>query len=136
MKNKDAILGKISNIRNCLVSIKKVTNLDPSSLDDMFKQDVFVLNLERAVQATIDITNLLISQNGLELPRSYKHGFSILESNQLISAELNEKMKRMVGFRNIAIHDYVQLDAQILKAILTNHLSDIEDFITAIHKTI
>jgi uncharacterized protein YutE (UPF0331/DUF86 family) len=73
MKNRDAVLGKISNIRNCLASIKRATNLDPNSLDDMIKQDVFVLNLERAIQAAIDMANLLIVQNGWELPRSYKH---------------------------------------------------------------
>ena len=134
MKNGDAILGKISNIRNCLVSIKKATNLDPSSLNDMFTQDVFVLNLERAIQACIDITNLMISQNGYELPRSYKHGFGILESNKIIEHDLAEKMKKMAGFRNIAIHDYIKLDVKIMQSILEKNLVDIEDFCAALHK--
>jgi len=38
----------------------------------------------------------------------------------------------MVGFRNIAIHDYQELDQKVLKAILTKHLKDIEDFYTAV----
>lgn len=41
MKNRDAILGKISNIRNCLLSIRNVTGMDPVALTDQIKQDVF-----------------------------------------------------------------------------------------------
>ena len=81
MKNRDAILGKISNIRNCLVSIRNVTGLDP------------------ATQACIDMANLLIAQNGYELPRSYKHAFSILEANAIIDAGVSEKMRRIQGYR-------------------------------------
>jgi hypothetical protein len=136
MKNRDAVLGKISNIRNCLASIKRATNLDPNSLDDMIKQDVFVLNLERAIQAAIDMANLLIAQNGWELPRSYKHGFYILEKNQVLTSELSRQMSAMAGFRNIAVHDYAKLDVNIMKSILTKNLVDIEDFCTAIYRSI
>ena len=136
MKNRDAVLGKISNIRNCLASIKRATNLDPNSLDDMIKQDVFVLNLERAIQAAIDMANLLIAQNGWELPRSYKHGFYILEKNQVLTSELSRQMSAMAGFRNIAVHDYAKLDINIMKSILTKNLVDIEDFCTAIYRSI
>jgi uncharacterized protein YutE (UPF0331/DUF86 family) len=136
MKNRDAILGKISNIRNCLFSIKKATGLDPATLTDQFTQDVFVLNLERATQACIDMANLLIAQNGYELPRSYKHSFAILEANSVLGPDLTERMKRMAGFRNIAIHDYVKLDIKILQAILTKNLADIEDYCAAIHSAV
>ena len=136
MKNRDAILGKISNIRNCLFSIRNVTGMDPVALTDQIKQDVFVLNLERATQACIDMANLLIAQNGYELPRSYKHAFSILEANAIIDAGVSEKMRRMAVFRNIAIHDYVKLDVKILQSILTSNLTDIEDYCEAIHKAI
>lgn len=136
MKNRDAVLGKISNIRNYLVSIKRATNLDPSSLDDLMKQDVFVLNLERAVQASIDIANLIIAQNGWELPRSYKHGFQILEKNQLLTPELTRQMGAMAGFRNIAVHDYAKLDLNIMKSILSKNMIDIENYIIAMHRAV
>jgi uncharacterized protein YutE (UPF0331/DUF86 family) len=38
----------------------------------------------------------------------------------------------MVGFRNIAIHDYTTLDVAILKALLSKNLKDIEQFYTTI----
>ena len=136
MKNRDAVLGKISNIRNFLASIKCATNLEPGSLDDLMKQDVFVLNLERAIQASIDIANLLIAQNGWELPRSYRHAFQILERNHVLTSELTKQMSAMAGFRNIAVHDYAKLDINIMKSILSNNLIDIQDFCAAVHLAI
>ena len=100
------------------------------------KQDVFVVRLENAIQASIDIANLLIAQNVWELPRSYKHGFHILEKNQVITLELSRQMSAMAGFRNIAVHDYAKLDINIMKSILVKNLVDIQDYCTAIHRAI
>ena len=136
MFEKDVILSKISIIKNCLNTIKKATDLDSDKLDDTIVQDVFVLNIQRAVQAAIDIANVLISQKGLKLPATYKDCFKILNENKLIDDSLRERMVKMVGFRNIAVHDYQQIDVGILKSILNEHLVDFEEFYTEIYKQI
>ena len=41
-------------------------------------------------------------------------------------------MKGMVGFRNIAIHEYKQLDEEIVRDVIENHLGDIKEFVRAI----
>ena len=38
-------------------------------------------------------------------------------------------MQGMVGFRNIAVHDYQNLNLEIVVAIVEKHLGDFEDFI-------
>lgn len=136
MDEKDPILAKISIIKNCLQSIRSATKLDPDVLDDQFTQDVFVLNLQRACQAAIDMAQLLIAYRGLELPRSYKHSFDILCRNQLLTSAIAERMSKMAGFRNIAIHDYQALNPDILKAILVKHLEDFEHYSTAVYTLI
>ncbi len=85
---------------------------------------------DQACQACIDIANLIISINGFELPSQYKQSFSILEKNKIISHEISQIMKSMVGFRNIAVHDYKKIDPKILKSIVDNHLKDFENFYT------
>ncbi len=120
-------------MKNCLSRIKKSTDLDPDSLTDFDKQDIFVLNLQRAIQAAIDIANLIISANNYRLPNSYKMSFSILQENGWIDSETC-KMQKMVGFRNIVIHDYQEINIEILKSILTKHLSDFEKFYKQILK--
>lgn len=134
MFEKDVVLSKISIIKNCLDRIKKVTKFVPQSLDEFDKQDIFVLNLQRTIQASIDIANLVISQNGYRLPNSYKMAFQILYENGWLESATCKLMQKMVGFRNIAIHDYQEIDIEILKSILTKNLSDFERFYKQILK--
>ena len=133
MLERDVILSKISIIKNCFKSIEKATGLDPERLDDRFTQDVFVLNLQRAVQACVDMANTVIAMEGFKLPSSYKESFTILSQNRIIDAEMEEEMKRMTGFRNIAVHNYQSLDVNILKSILRNKLPGLEGFYKTVY---
>jgi len=128
MLEKDALLSKISIIKNCRRSIERATNFDPAKLDDHLVQDVFVLNLQRSVQACIDIANILIAKNNWKLPASYKAAFQILHAENVIEKELAEKLMKMCGFRNIAVHDYQEITPEILKSIFVHHLNDFEEF--------
>jgi uncharacterized protein YutE (UPF0331/DUF86 family) len=134
MLEKDALLAKISIIKNCLQTINKITGLDPARLDDFIIQDVFVLNLQRAVQAAIDIANIIIAFKGWRLPVSYKDAFKELSDQKVISKTMFEQMSRMIGFRNIAVHEYQELKKEILASILTNNLEDLERFYTVVFK--
>jgi uncharacterized protein YutE (UPF0331/DUF86 family) len=136
MLERDAILSKISIIKRCLETIKRTTGLKPEGLDDIVVQDVFVLNVQRSVQACIAIANILIAENGWKLPASYKESFSIISSNKVISENLEKTMMKMCGFRNIAVHDYQQITSDIMKSILVFHLRDFEDFYTEVFKYI
>jgi len=77
---------------------------------------------------------IIISDQGLMTPSSYKQSFVILKNAGILTPETTEKMSKMAGFRNIAIHDYQKLDPAILKSILTKNLKDFEDFCTEVLK--
>ncbi len=132
MPDKDVVFAKAASIQRCLRRIKEVTGLQPDSLDDMNIQDIFVLNLQRAVQSAIDLASHIIASEGLGIPDTIKDHFVRLEQSGIIHKDLSKKMQSMVGFRNIAVHDYQSLDVEILKAILAKHLKDLEDFYTVI----
>lgn len=66
--------------------------------------------------------------HSLGLANSYKMSFSILAKEGYISSDTSKKMGNMAGFRNIVVHDYQDVDINILKSILTNHLGDFELF--------
>lgn len=131
MVDRDIVFEKTKQIQNCLRRIQEVTGGDPKSLNDIDHQDIFVLNLQRAVQAAIDLAAHVIADEGLGLPSELKENFVILEKNKIISADLSDKLQRMVGFRNIAVHDYQSIDVDILKQVLTAHLGDLEAFYTS-----
>ncbi len=91
-----------------------------------------MLNLQRAIQSTIDLAAHVIADEGYGLPSELGENFSILENKKIIKKDLAGRLKNMVGFRNIAVHDYAAIDPEILKAILKKDLKDIEEFYTVL----
>jgi uncharacterized protein YutE (UPF0331/DUF86 family) len=134
MVDKDIVLAKIAIIQRCLQRIKETTGLDPNSLENVDTQDIFVLNLQRAIQALIDIAAHVVGSEGWNLPDTFKGNFVILFQKKIINKSISDKMQRMVGFRNIAVHDYQNIDVEILKNILRSNLADLETFYDRIVK--
>lgn len=132
MPDKDVMLAKVATIQRCLKRIKETTGLNPASLDSIDTQDIFVLNLQRAVQAAIDLATHVVASEGLGLSDTIKGNFKLLHDAGMVSKEIARKMEAMVGFRNIAIHDYETIDKEVLKSILSGNLKDIEDFYTTL----
>ncbi|MBU0653314.1 MAG: DUF86 domain-containing protein [Proteobacteria bacterium] len=132
MPDRDIVLAKIAAIERSLKRIHETTGGDPARLEDIDRQDIFVLNLQRAIQAAIDLAAHIVAADRLGLPETVRGNFTLLRNAGVISAELGRKMEAMVGFRNIAIHNYQALDPEILKAILKERLPDLEDFSAAI----
>jgi len=132
MPDKDIIMAKTAIIQRCLKRIKDVTGLDPNSIDDIDKEELFVLNLQRGVQATIDLATHIVASQGLGLPETIEDNFKLLKNAGVITLDIETKMKAMTGFRNIAVHNYQQINRDILKSILQKNLRDLEEFYTAV----
>src|SRR3990172_3853978 len=124
MPDKDIVLAKVAAIQKCLRRIKHVTGLDPDRLDELDSQDIFVLNLQRAIQSAIDLATHIVASESLGISDTIGGNFVLLEHGKIITKSLSKKMQSMVGFRNIAIHNYQALDLEILKAILVKNLKD------------
>ncbi len=129
----DVVLNKIQTIERCLKRIREeYIGYEDSFEENYTKQDSVILNLERASQATIDIATHIIKTRNLGLPNSSRELFSILFDAGIISENICNQMQGMVGFRNIAVHDYQNLNLEIVVAIIENHLGDFEEFIKEI----
>lgn len=87
-----------------------------------------LLNLQRAVQATIDLGAHVVATEGYGLPDSVAGTFALLDGRGLLDAELAERPRKMVGFRNVAVHEYQVLDPSIVEAIVSRHLGDLRAF--------
>ena len=129
MVDRDILLAKIASIRKCLERIRTLTGGASGSLDHPDIQDIFVLNLQRAVQAAIDLAAHLVADEKIGLPTNLRENFVLLESRQIIDPSLSRRLQAMVGFRNIAVHDYQHLDLVILKSILEHRLGDLDEFV-------
>jgi uncharacterized protein YutE (UPF0331/DUF86 family) len=127
MKN-DVILNKVSIIERCIKRIHDEYANNPEHLNNFTKQDSIVLNLQRACEASIDLAMHIVAEKKLGLPQNSRDGFSFLEEEGIIPPSLSKKMKAMVGFRNIAVHDYQEINLVILQKIIENHLVDFMQF--------
>jgi uncharacterized protein YutE (UPF0331/DUF86 family) len=132
MPDRDVVLAKVAAIQKCLRRIKHVTDLDPDRLDELDIQDIFALNLQRAIQSAIDLATHIVASESLGISDTIRGNFVLLENAKIITKTLSKKMQSMVGFRNIAIHDFQILDIDILKAILSKNLKDLEQFYTVV----
>lgn len=131
MVSKNIILAKSSTINRCLSRIEEKLSSDPD-LSEIDSQDVVILNLQRAIQAVLDICNHLISEKNLPLPNTNKDIILTLYNAKYFSRELCDRLTKMAGFRNISVHDYQTIDESILEAIVTKHLVDFKNFLKVV----
>lgn len=128
MENKTIILNKFESIERCIKRIKEEYDGNPDSLNDYKKMDAIVLNLQRACELAIDIAMYIVSTRKLGLPQTKKEAFELLYKNNLIDEKTLKNMSGMIGFRNIAVHDYKEIDNEILKNVIENNLNDLLEF--------
>jgi uncharacterized protein YutE (UPF0331/DUF86 family) len=125
----DITINKTSIIRRCLVRIAEEFQGNADRLTISTVQDSVVLNLLRACEAAIDLAMHQVAVQHLGIPQNSRDAFDLLSANHIISEASAASMKRMVGFRNIAVHDYQRMQIEILEAILTQHLSDFDVYL-------
>lgn len=132
--DKDIIYNKMEIIERCLMRVREVYEGKPENLKDYTKQDSIVLNIQRAVEATIDIAMHIIAIKRLGIPKSSRDAFEVLAYHGVIDDKILNKLKNMVGFRNIAVHNYQKLNVHILQGIIENNLNDFNEFIYFVNK--
>lgn len=132
----DVILNKIASIERCVKRINEVYDSNPLNLDDYTKQDSIILNIQRAYKCSIDLAMHIISEKKLGIPQNSRDAFEVLESNNIIHKTLSSKLKPMVGFRSIAVHDYQNVNMKVVQTIIEKHLIDFEEYTSSIKKII
>lgn len=121
----DVVLNKAATIERCVARAREELAKNPATFGaDFTRQDAAILNIQRACQATLDIGQHLIRSERLGAPQSARDVFDLLSKAGIIQTELADALKRMVGFRNIAVHDYQILQLPIVVSIIEKHLED------------
>ena len=127
------IEAKLESLRRC---VERLSGKTPSSPEELIRnpdlQDIIALNLQRAVQLCVDLAAHLIIDTTSAPPSTMAEHFEVLERSQIIPSPLAERMKKAVGFRNIAVHSYHAIDWTIVYQICTRHLDDFRKFAKAV----
>ena len=125
----DVLLNKAASIERCLNRIDEEYRGHEQEFEINFtRQDALMLNLLRASETAIDAAMHLVRVRKLGLPQESRDAFRMLAQAGILLPELSVQLQKMVGFRNIAIHNYTQLDLNIVRSIVEQRLGDFREF--------
>jgi uncharacterized protein YutE (UPF0331/DUF86 family) len=125
----DVLLNKAASIERAVRRVRdEHAGDDRNVLDNQTRQDAIVLNLQRACETSIDAAMHLVRVRRLGIPQDTREAFDMLERAGIIDATLCGQLKKMVGFRNVAIHEYQKLNIDVVRAIIAERLEDFLDF--------
>ncbi|PIT72406.1 DUF86 domain-containing protein [Limnohabitans sp. B9-3] len=131
--DRQVIDQKLESLFRCLSRIKAKFPADVSLLTSDFDlQDIVSLNLSRAVQLTVDIGGHIVSVSDFHSPETMGETFDVLAQNKVVSHDLAARLKKSVGFRNIAVHNYDAINWHIVHSIIKDHLGDFTEFAKAV----
>ena len=120
---------KLESLRRCIKRVEHKTPSQASVLkENIDLQDILSVNLERAIQQCVDIGTYIIASTEEEAPNTMGQTFTTLSNLNVISTETAEIMKKAVGFRNIAVHNYQNINWAIVYSICTKQLDDFKRF--------
>ena len=119
----DILLNKAAIIERCVRRMLDEARACPH-LDDFTHVDALTLNIERACQAAIDMAMHVVAERHLGVPQSTADAFALLERAGLVDRPLCAALCGMVGFRNVAVHQYEDIDMSVLRWIVESGHQD------------
>ena len=127
--DREVVEQKLESLRRCVLRIESKCPADAQTLaTDFDLQDIVSLNLSRAVQLCVDIGAHLISGMDVPPPDTMGQTFDRLEQAGILTTTLAHNLKKAVGVRNIAVHNYDDINWHIVHSIVKNHLADFSVF--------
>lgn len=133
MVDRNILVAKITAIEKCLGKVKEKRS---ASIEEFMinedSQDIVLFNLMQAIQGCVDLAAHIVSDEGYGMAGSMNEFFYLLSGCSVISVELQEKLIRAVGFRNLVVHEYARLDLHQVYEIATNGINDLEAFVGVI----
>ena len=123
----DVLMQKLASIDRWVRQVREFVGGDMDRLKQQLVQDAVVLNLQRACEQAIDAAARVVSIRRLGVPADSAEAFTLLERAGALTPATAARMRAMVGFRNVAVHQDQVLDQAILRAVVEKHLGDFAD---------
>ncbi|NLW82695.1 MAG: DUF86 domain-containing protein [Desulfovibrionales bacterium] len=123
------ILRKMESLGRCVDRIRSKRGFTHEELlrnHDL--QDILSVNLQRAVQLSVDIALHMLSDLSGTLPDTMGAAFIALREHGVIPERTANALRSSVGLRNVAVHDYVAVNWQIVQDVVDGHVEVFADF--------
>ena len=117
-------LNKLDEYLSILDKLSQVSREAFNSQPQLYGSAERFLHL--AIETVLDMGNHLIADENLGVVNHYSDIPTILADEEIINADLAHRWIKMIGFRNILVHDYLDIDRDIVYDVLQNQLTDFE----------
>lgn len=125
----EVLVQKVTSLQRCVARAREARAEAGADFRTSYNlQDAAILNVIRACDIAIDLANMLIRRRRLGIPGESRESFAILSREKVIPVEMGDRLEKMVGFRNIAVHQYRDLDMDIVEVVITRRLDDLLQF--------
>ena len=129
----DVLLNKAATIERCVGRAREEYAADPAGFASNYtRQDAAILNIQRACEASIDAAMHVVRLRELGIPQDRRDAFRLLAEAKIIDPALCGALQKMVGFRNIAVHDYQRIARPVIDHIVAHGLDDLLRFVRVI----
>lgn len=131
MTDPDLLAKKLSFVESCVADLRRLAVAE--NIDRDIKERRFVEHtLQLGIQACLDAASHVVSDDRLGEPKTNQELFRLLEEAGRISRALSAKLRAAAGFRNILVHGYADVDINVTRDVLENHLDDLLAFAEAL----
>jgi len=122
----DIVAEKIKSIQRCVIRAREEYHTNPAGFETNFTaQDAALLNVLRACEQAIDLANHIAKSYKMGIPTSSADSFDLLQEGLVIDRDLANRLRKMVSFRNLLIHQYQQIDLALVRSVITTGLDDL-----------
>ena len=133
MVDKTIVLRKLAELSEYLDQVREFENTTVEDYSfDWRTQRIIERTLQMMIEICVDLASHIISDSGYRIPKTYADAFKILYEHDVLGKTLFKNMERMAKFRNVVVHQYDTIDAEIVVGILHKHLSDFVDYNEAV----
>ena len=129
MVDRDLILRKLAELDQYVAQVAEYRNITVDEYRRDWKtQRIVERTLQMAIEACVSVATYAIADRGLRVPATYSEAFEVLGEAGLLDPGLQAAMVRMAKFRNVIVHEYTRVDADIVVRVLKEHLEDLTRF--------
>jgi len=129
------ILRKLSELDQYFRQIQEFRQITAAQYSTDWKiQRIIERTLQMMIETCVDIAGHIIADKGYRVARTYADTFRVLHEEKVIDRKLLNALEKMARFRNLLVHQYDNLDAQIVVGILKKDLEDFTGYRQAIIK--
>jgi len=133
MTDPDLVAKKLALIETCVRQLR--TMVPPEAIRQDVREQRFVEHtLQIAIQAALDVASHIVSDERLGEPETNRELFDLLVRGDRLTPDLASTLRDMVGFRNVLVHGYQEVDLGVVEDVLRNHLEDLLAFVSAIRR--